>query len=341
MGDPTHQNPYPSRASSHPASLHDSHALAAALAPALRDACAGSLGPIDWFRAAWQHSGASTGFSTWTGPGAPATPVLVKFPVGPTELRWTSHIASTSEEPPTPRVLASGVELAGSDIAWLVIERFPGNALSQTLDAECVTDLLRAATDFHSAAAAHPIDVPAPPSPDWDALIARAREMTKHSGLPKGQHWNEVLKAVQRALPVLKSKWASRRISTWCHGDLHPGNAMRRASATSPEAVARHACVLIDLALVHPGHWVEDALYLERLYWGRSEQIASCKPVSLLAQIRRERNIPTDDNYAELAMVRRVLMAACVPCYIEREGHPKYTQAALEILERTLPQVSH
>ena len=143
---------------------------------------------------------------------------------------------------------------------------------------------------------------------------------------------------VQRALPVLKAKWASRGIHTWCHGDLHPANVLRRApSPASPTG----ECVLIDLAMVHPGHWVEDAVYLERLYWGRSELLHGVKPVSHLAKIRREMGIQTDDNYAELAAVRRVLMAGCVPAYATFEGHPKYTHAALEILEQYLPQVTH
>jgi len=31
----------------------------------------------------------------------------------------------------------------------------------------------------------------------------------------------------------------------------------------------RAGCVLIDLAEAGPGHWVEDGVYLERLFWGR------------------------------------------------------------------------
>jgi hypothetical protein len=96
----------------------------------------------------------------------------------------------------------------------------------------------------------------------------------------------------------------------------------------------------VDLALVHPGHWLEDALYLERQYWGHTELLHGIKPVSLIAKYRRERGLPTDENYADLAVVRRVLMAACAPALVDREGNPKYLHAALEVIERFLPQAA-
>ena len=45
--------------------------------------------------------------------------------------------------------------------------------------------------------------------------------------------------------------------------------------------------VLIDLAEVRPGHWVEDAVYLERLHWARPERLKGRNPVKLLAAARR------------------------------------------------------
>jgi len=77
---------------------------------------------------------------------------------------------------------------------------------------------------------------------------------------------------------------------------------------------------------------------LERQYWGHTELLHGVKPVSALAKLRRERGLPTDDQYAELCHARRVLMAACAPALLEREGNPKYLHAALELIERFLPQ---
>jgi hypothetical protein len=92
--------------------------------------------------------------------------------------------------------------------------------------------------------------------------------------------------------------------------------------------------------LVHSGHWAEDALYLERQFWGHERAINGLKPVPMLARLRRDRGLPADDNYGDLAMVRRVLMAAVAPTMIDREGSPTYLVAAHDILERCLPQAA-
>jgi aminoglycoside phosphotransferase (APT) family kinase protein len=171
-----------------------------------------------------------------------------------------------------------------------------------------------------------------PESPDWDALLSRAREIARESVLPEAQHWNDVVKRAQKALPKIATRWESRPINAWCHGDLHPGNAMRR---TDDE----HECVLIDLALVHAGHWVEDAVYLERQFWARPDALFGLHPVTELARYRRELGLSTEGDYGTLANLRRVLMAACAPVHVAGDGHPRYLHAALEMLERVLPQV--
>lgn len=343
MSEPTHK--------AHIEHHNDPHALGTALGPVLRETCEGRLGEIEWFRCVWQHGGAATGFSTWQLDDGRRTPVVVKLPVGGAEHRWTTALggrerwgeggvydSTHASALPTPRVLAEGTQIDGYDLAWLVIERLEGQPLSLALSKDAVNDLLRAAADFHMAAGAARQVEAEPRPPDWAGLLHKARELTRVGGLNESQRWNEAVKKVQKALPVLTARWASRRVATWCHGDLHPANAMRRAGSGEPGG--RHGCVLIDLALVHPGHWVEDAVYLERLYWGRQGQLHEVKPVSTLAHFRRERGLPPDDAYAELAMVRRVLMAACVPVFLEREGHPKYTHAALELIDHYLPQVA-
>ncbi|HVZ93050.1 MAG TPA: phosphotransferase, partial [Phycisphaerales bacterium] len=123
----------------------------------------------------------------------------------------------------------------------------------------------------------------------------------------------------------------------WCHGDLHPGNLMRRdgASAWGPEGN-----VLLDFAETHPGHWVEDAVYLERIYWGRPQALNGVKPVQLIAKARRAIGLDANDDYATLANVRRVLMAATSPAFMHHEGRRPYLHAAIEVLEKTLPQVA-
>src|SRR3982751_3111028 len=105
----------------------DTHDLAISLGPSLIDHCSGRLGPIEWFRASWQRGGAATGFSTWALDHGQRIGVIVQFPVGAREHRWTTALGSVGLEAwesresvciSTPRVVASGVELGGYDLAW-------------------------------------------------------------------------------------------------------------------------------------------------------------------------------------------------------------------------------
>src|SRR6185436_14583537 len=102
--------------------------------------------------------------------------VIVKFPVGPCELRWTTALGTRPLDTwnhhdclalATPRVVASGHELGGYDLAWLITERLQGPSISSNLSAQAVTDLLSACADFQGAAArAAPVEK-APEPPHW------------------------------------------------------------------------------------------------------------------------------------------------------------------------------
>ncbi|MCL4741446.1 MAG: phosphotransferase [Phycisphaerales bacterium] len=328
---------------SSPSPVGDPQTLAAALAPALREACGGRLGEIEWFRSTWQRGGAATGFAQWT--DGESRPVVVKLPVGPREHRWAMLLGAVEagglppieDDRPVPRIFAGGDSLGGYDLGWLVMERLDGHTLGHAIDRGAIEDLLRTAARFHALAErARPVEGP-PPEREWGALIGRSREALRAHEVEIGdaQRWNEALKRVQRALPVLETAWRARPLDAWCHGDLHPGNAMRRA--TGADGVG--PCVLLDLAFVHPGCWVEDAVYLERQFWGHEDRLGGIKPVSMLAKFRRENGLRTDGDYGTLASIRRVLMAACVPGVAAQEGTPSYASAALGIIERVLPQI--
>lgn len=146
------------------------------------------------------------------------------------------------------------------------------------------------------------------------------------------QRWAHALDAAARALPTWQAAWAAREINTWCHHDLHAKNAMRRAHPDGPE---HGRCVLIDLALVRPGHWIEDALYFERLHWG-THALGSLDPVETLARTRRFAGLSVADEYHDLARVRRALMAASAPAFIRTESNPAYLDACLAHLEAAL-----
>jgi hypothetical protein len=321
------------------------------LCPILQEVCGGRLSPVQWFRSAWQAGGASTGTATYQLSPSRSIEVVVKLPVGPGEYQWTTAVGRCDPEVehhdgPTPRVLASGTELGGYDLAWLVVEKLDGQPLSAMLSHEAIQSLLHAAAVWYrSAAAARNVaEAEKPRSEDWHALIVRGRTAVRDNSLPDEQRWNEALKHVQRILPRLVQSWEGRAINTWCHGDLHPGNAMlRRHGATEAGSNGSPAarCVLIDLALVHPGHWVEDALYLERLFWAKPEMLFGIRPVATLARFRRELGLETGDDYGAIALLRRTLMASTVPAFLEHEGHPRYVRAALETLERSMTALGY
>lgn len=319
----------------------DTHGLAVQLDPILHAQCQGRLGPIHWFRSAWQRGGSETGTAVWTNDDGSKTDVIVKLPVGPAELRWSTTLSAATTSAglaaPTPQIFASGTELGGYDLCWLVAHRVPGKPVAQSLDEPSVMALLTAVADFHDAACRVQPVSGKPKSPDWETLLDKARQVAKSGEIPEGQRWNEHIHRVQRALSNIRLLWDLRSINAWCHGDVHPGNALRDTANGNG-----HRCTLIDLALVHPGHWVEDALYLERQFWGHEDMLHGIKPVSVLARLRRERGLSTDDHYSEIANARRVLMAACAPAVTDLEGkNAKYLHGALIMIERYLPMVIH
>lgn len=310
-------------------------ALAFALGPSLQSHCAGRLADISWFRSDWQRGGASTGYSTWTCDDGSKRDVVVKLPIGPVEHRFLVGLAQT--DAPTPRVIAEGHEIGGYDLAWAVMERLPGSPMARTLAKEHFQELADAAACFHKhALELCPVDKAAT-EPDWEATLARSREATKTARLNHASHWNDLIHKTQKVLSRLLPLWLSRDTGCWRHGDLHPGNAMHRPEG-SPWGPP--GCILLDLAEVRAGHWVEDAIYLEHLHWSRPEALDGVKCVSLLAKARRAQGLDTSDDYPTLANIRRVLYAAAAPANMRQEGSAAHLDASLHTLERLLPVVA-
>jgi len=316
----------------------DAHDLGPALEPAIVEASAGTLSDIRWFRTDWQLGGAATAYAKYRPEqGAPSRDAVIKLPVGYREYRFLTGLAQ--DDAPTPRIALHGQEIGGYDFAWVVMERLPGLPLSGHLHKEVFEHLARAAAGFYRCAGERWAIESPPAAPDWAGTLERAREAIRDNPqMPSAQRWGQAVKDTQRHLDRLVPQWNARPINTWCHGDLHPGNCMERTDGASWEC--KPGFVLFDLAEVHCGHWVEDAVYLERLFWGRPQAIDGAKPVSLIAKARRDQGLDTSDDYAGLANLRRVLMAATTPAFLHHEGHPAYLEAALTTLERLLPQVT-
>lgn len=359
---------------------HTTDCLGASLVPALIEATGGRLREVQFFRSIWQRGGASTALGKFAASDG-LIDVVIKLPIAYNEYRWGRELADAAgDDPhsPVPRVLAGGLELGGYDLAWLIVEKLSGHVVptgvsqAPPVDAEqcaypdrrsenCAaiqSMLLAVAKMQFLAERIRPIEeLDLGKGSEWERAIASSREAVRRATFPDSQKWHNQLKAVARNLPSLLLRWTHRGVNAWCHGDLHPGNAMCRpgvpplclstAGGFSPDTglpnitVERPPCVLIDLALVHPGHWLEDAMYLERVFWGRQHLLGNINTLKCLAAYRRQLGLPCTGDYGLLANVRRVLTAAAAPGLFEREGNVGYLRHALGLIERILPAVAH
>ena len=312
--------------------MHHDPALAKNLLPVLLDACKGHLGDVSWFRADWQRGGASTGRSIWTVQGQRPCEVVVKFPVVPKELFWTRRLQSADGARPSviPHLFASGTTLGHYDLAWIVIERLSCGPLGLRWHRDHIDRVADAAARFHSETAPLPVEDEQGRIEDWEPLLERAREAVRDNHIASRAKWTDAIKQVQRMHDKLVNRWRGRDTTHWIHGDLHLANAMSRDSAQSGPVV------LIDLAEVRPGHWTEDAVYLERQLWGRPDRLEATKPVRAMARARRRMGLVAEKAGHELADIRRILMAATAPAFLKSEGHPRYLAGALNQLHEAI-----
>ncbi|MEO0512234.1 MAG: aminoglycoside phosphotransferase family protein [Planctomycetota bacterium] len=305
--------------------------LAHALEHDLVDACQGRLRDIHWFTSDWQRGGSATAHARWSDRGTPRH-AIVKLPVGPTELEWSRRLGGGDlPERPVPRTFASGDTLQGYDLGWLVLERIDGVSVAADPAPKHVEALLAAVARFQARAGeqcppAHP-----PKPPDWEAMIEDAREVAHGGRIPEPQRWNEALKAFQKLVPDLRRRWLVRPINAWCHGDVHPGNGLMLDDGT---------CRLIDLGNVHAGHWTEDAVMLERLFWGHDDRLNGLEPVACLGEARRAHGLENGPRSNTIANIRRALTAACVPARISRDSGLQYVHYSLGILEQLTMKLS-
>lgn len=320
-----------------PADDHEAHtpanlpnvggAFGTLLEPVLRRACGGRLGEVAWFRADWQRGGALTGYSTYEDDAGEHHPVVVKLPVPPCERYFLQALQHGSDV--VPRLYAHGEALNGYDLAWVVMERLPHGPLGP-LWGGVAFDLVTAAVGRFYAAAR---DLPRRGQPrhkDWEALLDTARQQAKSHALPDPQRWKAALKKAHKKCREWARIWNDRNTDGWVHGDLHLGNAMTRQAPPNGPAV------LIDFANTRVGHWLEDAIYFERLFWRQPERLEGRKLCTLIAHERKRRGLPVEPDWPRLADAERALVAMCTPAALVHDGDPQHLQAALKVLERAV-----
>lgn len=311
----------------------DARGLASSLAPLVIEACDNKLSDIIWFKADWQRGGAATAKAVFSLPDGIDHPVVIKLPVVQRELLWTKRLQEDSSQgSPVPRLFASGETLGGYDLAWIVIEQFPFGPLGLHWNDSHIPRIAEAAASFYARASEFEVDQD-PKREDWDMLLKGASESVKINQLSHSQRWKKALKEFRSRLDGIVTEWRARDTSQWLHGDLHLANAMSRSGLDDGPVS------LIDLAEVHAGHWVEDAVFLERQLWAKPERIKPHPPVKTLARERKKLGLSVEDDYSRLATIRRALLASTAPKFIRSEGHPVYLEKCLERLESSLQEL--
>jgi hypothetical protein len=305
----------------------------AGLESALIRACDDRLSDLHWFRTDWQRGGALTGYGRFAD-GEKTVDIVAKLPVVPRELYWLRRLQPDEHDAGeiTPRLLAGGDQLNGYDLAWVVMERLVHGPLGPMWRGAELDLLIDAAGRFYRAARNVPPDATIRQE-DWPDILRRARRKLRDHDVADEQHWNKAIKALQRKLDDVLAAWNRRDATHWCHGDLHLANAMTRNHP--PEGPA----FLFDFAEVHLGHWVEDAVYLEHLFWGREDRLAGRKLVKAIADQRKAHGLKRSPDWPQLAHIRRALLAAACPAYLGHQGDPIHLAGALNVLDRTLSQL--
>jgi Phosphotransferase enzyme family len=295
------------------------------LEPVLLQACAGRLTNLHWFRTDWQRGGALTGYATFRDGDGAAHDAVVKLPVPPGERQWLIRLQQAGDV--APQLLAEGQALGEYDLAWVVMERLPHGPIGAAWGGGGIDLVIEAVGRFYAAAAGVPLQGSARLR-DWHAVQKQARENVRKHSLAHEQRWTTALKKAHRKLKDWLAVWDGRALDQWCHGDLHSANALTRQPPPDGPAV------LIDYAETHPCHWLEDALYLEHLYWGRPQRLDGRRICKQIAHERKRHGLAVEPDWSHLASVGRGLFAMATPAMLEHEGDPVHVEAALQILEQ-------
>lgn len=278
------------------------------------------------FRTVWQHGGAAT---AWVKCVETQRDGMVKLPVKAWERRWHRRIRESRDPDLAPDLFAIGDTIGNVDFAWIVMERIRGNPLHQVPDAHSVEQACEAFARFQKAS--RPFAVQRRPAPaGWLKQIEQTRKSLQALPQDLAVSWRDALDALAKYHDEAIAAWRYRPIKGWVHGDAHLGNILR----TEQDEVH-----LIDFAEVRAGHWVEDAIALERPLWQRPELLSNTDPVDMMAGYRRHLGLPVRAEDGRLAAIRRTLLAATAPAWSRTEGGFSGLRSTLKVLEQGLREI--
>jgi hypothetical protein len=292
---------------------------------ALIEACQGRLSALRWFYTDWQHGGSLTAYAVYH--DDKDYDVFVKVPVGIGEKLWTHRLQGPANI--VPHLFAHGDSLGELEFAWVVTERLPYGPLASAWGGQEFDLLIEAVGRFYTATADFPVEGQCELR-DWPAELDQARQTLRRMDFAESKRWAKVLKASQKKIKEYTAVWDERDVDFWCHGDMHLGNAMTRY--TAPQGPA----ILIDMALVHRGNWVEDAIYFEQQYWGHEQALGGRKLGRQLAYERKRLGLPVSKQWSILADSYRALLAMTTPLTVQMRNDPAHMHAALSLLEKAI-----
>lgn len=201
---------------------------------------------------------------------------FVKVHITETEFYWMKAIADR-DSALVPLVYASGAELAGQDLRWLVLERIPFALIpASNWQGNQWPMMAEAAARFQKAA--RTID---------SSMAFQEGVQTVRSWLNRA-HAANCPADVEPLLTTLEEDWAFVTAVCpveVCFGDLHPGNVLCRTAAPGPGKG-----VLVDpIPRLQP--WVFDAAYCQAIASDHDVHLPE-----LLAKARKSLDLPTADG---------------------------------------------
>ena len=223
--------------------------LAHLLEPVLKNCCNGCLGEITWFKS-WSSSGAATGSSDLVRMPAGAVKSSLNFPLARPNIAGHRNWATRDQGAHAPASLPVDPNWAGT-----TLDR-RGTHYGEPIRRACsraMHDVIVAASNFTPMPPCVPALRSGPAKPlDWEGT-RQARDVCHIFAIADAQRWNEAVKHRQSPPPSSWPAGTPARSTAGARRSALPETFLRLAAPRNDVSPASR----LDLAMVHPGHWIE------------------------------------------------------------------------------------